>query len=120
MFLQTLQLAQQQLLAQQLEAEHCRLRAEHQLLLECCDGMAQLRLRSSEHAAHGGAGYAAGELALLQQLQVRHDQTAYWFAQEILLQLCNNMPYLQFPSGAHRLRPCLLSLEQWAMRYVVW
>lgn len=64
-------MAQQLALAQQLEAEHCRLQAEHQLLLECCDGMALLRLRGNEHAAvAGAAGYAAGEVALLQQLQV--------------------------------------------------
>jgi hypothetical protein len=66
---QLLQLAQQLALAQLLEAEQTRLQAEHQLLLECCDGMALLRLRSSQHDDAGG--YAAGELALLQQLQVR-------------------------------------------------
>lgn len=53
-------------LAQQLEREHSRLQAEHQLLVACCDSLQLLRLQ------HGEAEHIhEEELALLKQLQVR-------------------------------------------------
>jgi hypothetical protein len=60
------------LLAKRLEAEHTRLQADHQLLLECCEGLQLLQLQNNgdREAAGAAAGYAAEELALLQQLQV--------------------------------------------------
>jgi hypothetical protein len=79
-----LQLATKLLLAENLQSEQCRLQTEHQLLLECCEGLQLLKQTNSAQgdtadaaAAGAAAGYAAEELALLQQLQVRLEQLLY-------------------------------------------
>jgi hypothetical protein len=67
-----LQLARKLSQAATLEAERSRLQAEHQLLVDCCDGLQLLKLKGSDNAAAAQeVDSAAEELPLLQQLQVR-------------------------------------------------
>jgi hypothetical protein len=63
-----MQLTTKLLQVQRLEADHARLLAEHQLLMSCCTGLQQLRLKGTEVESSLGANDK--EQALLQQLQV--------------------------------------------------